>query len=82
VGLTTDVKFHGLRHFYASVQIAAGTSLTVLQERMGHSSSKITSDIYGHLLPEEDDRTRATIDAAFSDDQDGDDGTAGLPVAA
>jgi integrase len=64
------VRFHDLRHTYASLQIAAGTSLTALQERMGHGSIKVTSDTYGHLLPEEDDRTRTAIDNAFATDHD------------
>jgi integrase len=75
-GLSDEVVFHTLRHFYASIQIAAGTSLTALRDRMGHGTIQITSDIYGHLLPAEDDRTRAAIDNAFTDPDDG------TPVAA
>ncbi|WP_433191144.1 tyrosine-type recombinase/integrase [Actinoallomurus sp. CA-150999] len=75
------VTFHTLRHTYASLQIAAGTSLTALQRRMGHGSIHVTSDIYGHLLPTEDDRTRSAIDDAFSGD-DPDDGGAGVPARA
>src|SRR5262249_44531876 len=79
-GLAETVVFHTLRHTYASVQIAAGTSLTALQDRMGHGSIQITSDIYGHLLPTEDDRTRSAIDDAFADDDGDDDGAAGTPA--
>ncbi|MEV0398855.1 tyrosine-type recombinase/integrase [Actinoallomurus sp. NPDC050550] len=75
-GLPDAVTFHTLRHTYASLQIAAGTSLTALQRRMGHGSIQVTSDIYGHLLPTEDDRTRTAIDDAFSGD-DPDDGRRG-----
>jgi hypothetical protein len=48
---------------------------------MGHGSIQVTSDIYGHLLPTEDDRTRSAIDDAFSGD-DPDDGGAGVPARA
>lgn len=75
--LPDAVTFHTLRHSYASLQIAAGTPLTALRDRMGHGSIQVTSDTYGHLYPTEDDRTRAAIDDAFADDDGDDDGTAG-----
>jgi integrase len=54
-----------LRHYYASVLIRSGASVKVVQARLGHSSAKTTLDVYGHLFADEDDRTRATIDAEF-----------------
>lgn len=66
VGLGSSVCFHVLRHTYASLLIASGTHLMVIRDRMGHASIKVTADIYGHLYPAEDDRTRAAIDDAFS----------------
>ena len=53
---------HHLRHYYASVLIQSGSSIKVVQQRLGHSSAKTTLDIYGHLFPDEDDRTRDTIE--------------------
>lgn len=53
---------HHLRHYYASVLIQAGSSIKVVQQRLGHSSAKTTLDIYGHLFPDEEDRTRDAID--------------------
>jgi len=44
-----DVRFHDLRHTYASLMIRAGTHPKVLQGLMGHSSMYITMDTYGHL---------------------------------
>jgi integrase len=50
-----------LRHFYASWCInrkAEGgleLPMKVVQERLGHSSIVMTSDIYGHLFPSTDD---------------------------
>src|SRR5262249_42587391 len=52
---------HALRHFYASWLINrkadGGLELPIksVQERMGHSSIMVTSDIYGHLFPRLDD---------------------------
>jgi len=34
-----------------------------IQARLGHSSAKTTLDVYGHLFADEEDRTRAAIDA-------------------
>jgi integrase len=54
---------HDLRHYYALVLIRSGASVKVVQTRLGHSSAKTTLDIYGHLFADEEDRTRAAIDA-------------------
>lgn len=51
---------HTLRHVYASLQIAQNVSPKRLQKLMGHSTSKLTLDTYGHLWPDEsEDRERA-----------------------
>jgi integrase len=53
--------WHSLRHFYASWcinrRVDGGLELPhkVVQERMGHASSAITMDVYGHLFPRGDD---------------------------
>ena len=49
-GLTGQATFHRLRHTHASLLIAAGVHLKVIQERLGHSSIQMTADTYGHLL--------------------------------
>lgn len=56
VDLTT--KLHGLRHFFASGLIAQGCDVVTVQRAMGHRSATITLDIYGHLWPNAEDRTR------------------------
>lgn len=47
-----QVDFHALRHSYATVMIASGANMKYLQHQMGHSSIRVTMDLYGHLLPE------------------------------
>jgi integrase len=44
------IPFHNLRHTYASLLIAQGEQPKYIQEQMGHSSIKVTFDIYGHLM--------------------------------
>ena len=46
-----DFRFHDIRHTYASLLLSNGESLVYVKEQMGHSSIKITVDIYGHLIP-------------------------------
>jgi hypothetical protein len=45
------IRFHDLRHTYASLLIAQGESLAYVKDQLGHSSIKITVDLYGHLVP-------------------------------
>ncbi len=36
-----------------------------VQSNLGHKNSRETLDTYGHLWPDSDDRTRATMDAVL-----------------
>lgn len=45
------IRFHDLRHTYASLLIQNGESMKYVQEQLGHSSIKVTMDIYAHLIP-------------------------------
>jgi integrase len=46
-----NVRFHDLRHFFASMLIAQGESAKYVCDQMGHSSIQVTFDTYGHLFP-------------------------------
>ena len=59
--------FHQLRHFYASLLIAHGGPIKVVQERLGHTSVQMTLDTYSHLWPDSDDSTRAAVDLVLGD---------------
>lgn len=60
--LPERVRFHDLRHFYASLLIASGASVKTVQRRLGHASAVETLDTYGHLWPDSEDQTRASVD--------------------
>ena len=45
------LRLHDLRHTCASLAIAAGADVKVLQRMLGHASAALTLDRYGHLLP-------------------------------
>jgi integrase len=45
------LTFHGLRHTWATLALSAGVQPKIVQERLGHSSIQVTSDIYQHAIP-------------------------------
>lgn len=45
------VRFHDLRHSFASLLIQQGESLAYVKDQLGHHSIQITVDTYGHLVP-------------------------------
>ncbi|MDY6797016.1 MAG: site-specific integrase [Actinomycetota bacterium] len=60
------VRFHDLRHTYASLCISAGVDPKALQQSLGHSSIQVTMDIYAHLYPGSQDKGMARLEAMFS----------------
>lgn len=67
LGVPVGDGFHQLRHFYASLLIAHGESIKVVQERLGHTSAQMTLDTYSHLWPDSDDSTRTAVDLVLGD---------------
>lgn len=65
-GLPEGFRFHDLRHYFASLLIADGADVKVVQRRMRHALAKTTLDTYGHLWPDADESTRAAIDKAMT----------------
>jgi integrase len=61
------VRIHDLRHTHASWLIASGLPLTAIQRRLGHESIQLTSDTYGHLLPETETAAVEAIERALAD---------------
>lgn len=60
-GLPDGMRFHDLRHYYASLLIASGLSVKAVQARLGHASATETLETYAHLWPNSDDETRTAI---------------------
>ena len=48
------VRFHDLRHTFASLLIHANVHPKRIQALMGHSTIRITLDVYGHLMHDAD----------------------------
>jgi len=45
------IRFHDLRHTYATLLINQNENIKFIQNQMGHASIQTTMDRYGHLLP-------------------------------
>lgn len=52
VGLR-KIRFHDLRHTYASLMLAKGEDIVRVSRMLGHASPTITLNVYAHLLPRE-----------------------------
>lgn len=65
------MRFHDIRHTFASQLLSNGESPAYVKEQMGHSSIQITVDIYGHLIPSSnrsavDRLDRTDLDATYA----------------
>jgi integrase len=58
------VRWHDLRHTFASLLIAGGANITFVSRQLGHTSSQVTLNVYAHLLDREEhaQRTRAMLE--------------------
>jgi len=45
------IRFHDLRHTSATLSLANGDNVKVVAEKLGHSSPKMTLDVYTHAVP-------------------------------
>ena len=55
---------HELRHTAASLAIASGADVKVVQQMLGHSSATMTLDTYGHLFDDRLDEVSRALDRA------------------
>ena len=60
------IRYHDLRHHFASVLISHGCSVKAVQKALGHSSAATTLQrVPGHMWTGDEDRIRAAVQAAF-----------------
>lgn len=65
-GLPAGFRFHDLRHYFASLLIASGLDVKVVQMRLRHASAKTTLDVYGHMWPDKDESARAAVQSVLA----------------
>ncbi|MFF0149645.1 site-specific recombinase XerD [Amycolatopsis sulphurea] len=53
---------HKLRHTAASLAIAAGADVKVVQQMLGHADAAMTLNVYGHLFPDRLDEVADVLD--------------------
>lgn len=67
VGLPDGFRVHDLRHYFASLLIASGLDVKVVQTRLRHASAKTTLDVYGHIWPDKDESARVAVASVLND---------------
>jgi integrase len=60
------IRYHDLRHAYASMLISAGCSVKAVQHALGHAAAATTLDLYAHMWPGDEDRIRQAVDLALT----------------
>lgn len=55
------IRFHDLRHTYATLSLAAGVHPKVVSERLGHGGIAITMDTYSHAIPALQEEAAETV---------------------
>ncbi len=59
------IKFHGMRHTFATLALENGTQPHVVQQMLGHKRIEITLGIYGHVLPNMQEEAAEKMAAIF-----------------
>ena len=51
-----EVRYHDLRHPYASQLLAQGQPVTYVSQQLGHANPQITFKVYAHWIPNKSQR--------------------------
>lgn len=60
-----EIRFHDLRHSHATLLLISGVNAKIVSERLGHSRTSFTQDVYQHVLPHMQDDAAAAVDEMF-----------------
>ncbi len=60
-----SVRWHDLRHSYASALLAAGEPIKFVSSLLGHADASITLKVYSHVLPETEVNAHIRIQNVF-----------------
>jgi len=56
------IRFHDLRHSYASLLLQQGENIKYIQTQMGHSSPTVTLNVYSHLIKSENQEAACRLE--------------------
>lgn len=59
------LSFQGLRHSHATMLAALGINIKAVQERLGHSTTRMTLDVYSHLTSTIQGQVVTALDAFY-----------------
>jgi integrase len=65
------VRFHDLRHTFASLMLLKGAKPKVISEALGHASVAFTMDVYSHILPGMQSDAMALLDEVLPPGKNG-----------
>ena len=60
--LPQETTPHSLRHTHASIAMTAGLSPKIVAARLGHTTTRMTMDIYSHVSSLDGERPASTIE--------------------
>ena len=46
-----SMPLHGARHSFATIALQSGVPMKIVSEMLGHSSIRVTADVYSHVSP-------------------------------
>ena len=56
------IRLHDARHTHANLMLKQGIHPRVVQERLGHASTRMTPDTYSHVAPRIQEATAESFD--------------------
>jgi integrase len=59
------IRFHDVRHTFATLALRAGVHPKVVSEIIGHANISITLDVYSHAVPSMQEEAATRIAALF-----------------
>lgn len=59
------IRFHDLRHTYASLLIEQGENIKYIQSQLGHSTPSVTLNVYTHLMKPENQEAAVRLEKAI-----------------
>ena len=66
------IRFHDLRHTFATLQLSNKQPVKVVSEMMGHTRTAITQDLYTHVSAQMQRQAASALDVLLSADADDD----------
>ena len=59
------IRFHDLRHTFASMLIEQGENIKYIQSQLGHSTPTVTLNVYAHLMKSENQEAAVRLEKAI-----------------